>query len=430
METSGPSSGISSTEDVLSRIDENLALHTSGTPQTGVVVLSVNDFRHINIAYGYEFGERLMVAVLQRLQEGLPKRDAVFRHGSSDFVIILTALLSAENLMLALEKIKVLLFPPFSAGRARLRLKTTIGATVSARREGLNGQTLLQEADQALLDARFRYQERLIHDVSQPLESSNDLAIQMHLEYALERNELHLEYQPKVDLRTRRVVGVEALSRWVNPTLGFVPPDKFIISAEKSGMISKLTEWAIKTAVKQYQDWGDHAVPIAVNLSPGVLGNPHLVDLISSPMSIWNMPKDALSLEVTETAVMENPDDCLTSLKKLSDFGLSLSVDDFGTGYSSLAYLKRLPVKELKIDKSFVDHILTDRGDQKIVDAVVNLARSLGLKTVVEGIEHEEQFNLLAKMGCTVAQGYYISRPMKAEDFTGWIDTSEGGWYI
>ncbi len=418
------------THSILERIEKNLELHSSGTPQTGVVVLSVNDFRGINIAYGYEFGELLMTAVFQRLTDGLPKRDLVFRRGRNEFVIVLTALICAENLKLALQKISTLLFPPFSAGRARLRLKTTIGATVSSQRE-VTAQNLLQEADQALLNARAAYKERHIHDISVPLlESSNDLALQMHLEYALERKELHLVYQPKVDLRTRRVIGVEALSRWENPTLGFVPPDKFIVAAEKSGMISKLTEWAIKTAVKQYQDWGPHAVPIAVNLSPGVLGDPHLVDLISSPLSIWNMPKEALSLEVTETAVMESPEDCLGALEKLSGFGLSLSIDDFGTGYSSLAYLKKLPVKELKIDKSFIDNILTDRGDQKIVNAVVNLARSLGLKTVVEGIEDEKTYDLVGKMGCTVGQGYYISRPLKPQDFVEWIEKGEGGWYI
>ncbi len=420
---------LSNVQDVLATITANLAQQEGERALTGVLVIGVNDFRTINIPYGYEFGNLLMEAVLARLREGLPARDSIFRLGQGEFVVLLASLPVAESLLRAIDKVKSILFPPFSAGRTRLRVKATLGATVSASRR-VSAEELLQEADQALLDARLGHQESAIHEMSKPLGNSDDLAIQMHLEYALERSELHLVYQPKVDFRTRRVIGVEALSRWQNSELGFVPPDKFIVIAERSGMISKLTEWVIKSAVKQYRDWGDHAVPIAVNLSHGVLGDPHLVDIIRSSLSIWGMPKEALCLEVTETAVMENPEACLGALSALRDFGVNLSIDDFGTGYSSLAYLKKLPVKELKIDKSFIDNILTDTGDQKIVSAVLSLARSLGLKTVVEGVETEPVYNYMAKLGCNVAQGYYISRPLKPDDYVRWIDSNEDGWSI
>lgn len=411
---------VSSLSLLITNTNENLQLQLdSGEGATGILSISLNDFRRITVSYGYDFGERLMWAVYHRLVEGLPKRDRVYWLGRNEFVIVLTNLRVPENLQRAIDKTRSLLYQPFSTGDSKLTVRYTMGASLS-QRSVLNAGDLLREADEALLEAQDTALEYAIFDASRRKEVDDGLVLQSHLESALRDNQLSLVYQPKVDFRTRRVTSVEALMRWHSPELGHVLPDKFIIAAEKTGMIGPMTEWAIRTAVKQYSDWGRFKVPIAVNLSAEVLSDPHLLDLIDRSLEIWSVPKAALTLEITETAMMNRPEHCIGVMKQLRDHGLRLSIDDFGTGYSSLAYLKDLPVDELKIDKSFVDNLLTDEDDRKIVSAVSSLARNFDLKTVAEGVEDHETFEYLRKLGCNVAQGYYIAKPMPPEEFPQW----------
>ena len=410
---------VSSLSQLLASTNATLQEREEDGGIAGILSICVNDFRKITVGYGYNFGERLMWAVYHRLIEGLPKRDNVYWLGRNEFVVVLTNVRVAENLQRAIDKTRSLLYPPFSTGDSRLKVRYTMGASLSMNRD-IDAGDLLREADQALLDAEQGALEFAVFDLSREKESDDSLVLQTHLETALKENQLSLVYQPKVDFRSRKVVGVEALMRWNSPGLGFVRPDRFIIAAEKTGLIGPMTEWAIRTAVKQYSDWGKYQVPIAVNLSAGVLSDPHLMDLIDRNLEIWSVPKSALALEITETAMMDRPEYCIGVMRQLRDHGLRLSIDDFGTGYSSLAYLKDLPVDELKIDKSFVDHLLTDEDDQKIVAAISGLARSFGLKTVAEGIEDSATFDYLRKLGCNVAQGYYIAKPLPPEEFPQW----------
>lgn len=417
--SSGQRFNVSSVTRLFEDINDNLSSQSDGQGITGILAISVNNFRRINVGYGYAYGERLMGAVFHRLQDGLPKRDRVYWLGRNEFVVVLTNLRIPQNLIRAIDKVRELLYPPFSTGSSKLKVRYAMGATTSSGRF-VNASTLMREADQALLQSRQSMLEFAVFDGNSMVEKEDSLAIQSNLELALEREELSLVYQPKVEFQTSKVVGVEALMRWNSPELGFVPPDQFILAAEQTGLIAPITEWAIKTAVKQYNDWGELGVPVAVNLSAGVLTDPHLLALIDRALEIWGVPKSALSLEITETAMMGNAESSINVMKQLREHGLRLSIDDFGTGYSSMAYLKDLPVDELKIDKSFVDNLLTDKGDQKIVSAVSNLARNFGLKTVAEGIEDFETFEYLRKLGCVIAQGYYISRPLPADEFPTW----------
>lgn len=414
-----PKLDVSPVTSVVEDINNNLQGQLGGKGITGVLTIQINDFRRINVSYGYAYGERLMAAVYHRLQEGLPKRDKVYWLGRGEFVVVLTNLRIPQNLMRAIDKVRDLLYPPFSTGTSKLKVRFTMGATTSLGRR-LKASMLLNEADQAMLKAEQSVLEYAVFDEALIVEQGKELEIQSNLEMGLEKGEFSLVYQPKVEFQTSRIVGVEALMRWNSSELGVIRPDHFIIAAEQTGFIGPLTEWAIRTAVKQYSTWGDLRVPVAVNLSAGVLSDPHLLDLIDRALEIWSVPKSALSLEITETAMMDRPEQCIGVMRQLRDHGLRLSIDDFGTGYSSLAYLKDLPVDELKIDKSFVDNLLTDKGDQKIVAAVTSLASNFGLKTVAEGIEDSDTFEYLRKLGCVVAQGYYISRPLPPEEFPTW----------
>jgi EAL domain-containing protein (putative c-di-GMP-specific phosphodiesterase class I) len=245
------------------------------------------------------------------------------------------------------------------------------------------------------------------------------------LRRAIEQDELLLHYQPKADLTGGRVVGVEALIRWQHPTDGFIPPNQIVELAEHTGLIAPLSSWVLRTAIRQCRTWHKEGleVPIAVNLSTRSLHDQHLVERIAGLLRASNVAPSALTVEITESAVMVDPERALEIISRLRDMGITISIDDFGTGYSSLAYLKYLPVSEVKIDQSFVLNMLEDESDYRIVRGTINLAHDLGLTTVAEGIETHEAWERLRELGCDLAQGYYLSRPLSVEAATTWLRT-------
>jgi len=255
----------------------------------------------------------------------------------------------------------------------------------------------------------------------------SNLTISRELDNAIDNSELTLLYQPKVDLLKRRVCGAECLMRWTNHKIGSVPPDVFIPIAENSGRIIELTLWSLNAAFKQAQHlhtyWPDFQ--IAINLSAATLRDPELIELVKRALNIWSIDPDKIILEITESAMMYDPVRSFDILLNLSQFGFNLSIDDFGTGYSSLAYLKRLPVNELKIDKSFISDMATDAGDMTIARSIIELAHNFKLKVTAEGIENTETMDMLCTMGCETAQGYFIARPMddtKLHEFIQYSD--------
>ncbi|HET6465417.1 MAG TPA: EAL domain-containing protein, partial [Nitrospiria bacterium] len=255
------------------------------------------------------------------------------------------------------------------------------------------------------------------------------LALIGELRQAIERDQLFLHYQPKIDLKTRRVIGVEALVRWRHPEHGFVPPDQFIEPAEQTGLIKPLTLWIFNTAKRQQSAWERVGINLlmSVNLSTRNLHDPHFPDQISEILQIAGGKPDRLELEITESAIMADPARALEAITKLRTMGIRFAIDDFGIGYSSLAYLKRLPVDAIKIDKSFVINMIENQNDAVIVRSTIDLAHNLGLKVIAEGIENKAVWDQLAALGCDAAQGYYMCRPIPADELNRWLNESPWG---
>jgi EAL domain-containing protein (putative c-di-GMP-specific phosphodiesterase class I) len=249
------------------------------------------------------------------------------------------------------------------------------------------------------------------------------------LNRAIENEQLFLVYQPKIDLRSGKTAGVESLVRWQHPKRGLIPPDQFIPLAERIGFIKPLTLWGLRTALKQTHTWRQHheVVPVSVNLSARMLHEARFADTVKELLDSSGVAAEQLELEITESVIMADPARALEILTQISRMGVRLSIDDFGTGYSSLAYLKKLPVNAVKIDKSFVLHMTEDPNDAQIVRSTIDLAHNLGLKVIAEGVENSAVRDQLMALGCDEAQGYYLSRPLPAAEMTKWLYDSEWG---
>ena len=286
---------------------------------------------------------------------------------------------------------------------------------------------LLRGADTALNEARrsrsnYRLYDTLLRDQGQ---YKSDLRCE--LQAALDNNALMLYYQPQIDLRQGMLGGCEALARWNHGSRGWIAPDSFIPVAESSELIDSLTYWSLNVALREWFKRCAEcslSAPISLNLSARLLHSPEVVDLVARALNIWGAPAGSLVMEVTESAMMADPNIALRTLTALHEMGVTISIDDFGTGYSSLAYLKKLPVGELKIDKSFVMHMSENAMDRKIVQSVIDLAHNLELQVVAEGVENEASLDMLESMGCDFAQGYFIAKPMLLTDLSGWLEGS------
>ena len=415
---------------ILSFLDSTLLRSQKSGLRTGLLVLEINQFKRINVTYGFERTQTLLKLVNERLQEGMPNKDKVFYLGRDEFVIVLVGLRVIDQMNLAINKIQQLLYPPFLLADTSLRVRATIGATISPDTL-VRSSRFLQEADAALLEAQDGHLDTAIFedkDIGDE-DAIPDLEMQTLLEGALDRNELSIVYQPKTDLKIGRLTGVETLTRWNSHLLGSINPELLIDAAEKSGLINRLTFWTIDSAAKQYHTWKEQGltIPMGVNLSTRVIGDPNLVSKVQHALSIWNMPPQDFTLEVTETAFMQAPERSLQVLSELKELGVRLSIDDFGTGYSSLTYIKEMPVSELKIDKSFVMQMRKCASDQKIVKTIADLARNFDLKVVAEGVEDIESYHLVMDLGCHTAQGYLLSKPLKPKHLEEWV--REDDWY-
>jgi EAL domain-containing protein (putative c-di-GMP-specific phosphodiesterase class I) len=284
-------------------------------------------------------------------------------------------------------------------------------------------EALLGLVEVAMYAAKRRQLGVLVYDTSMDTRSSASLSLLSELRQAIERQELRLYVQPKVDLKTGRVLGGEALVRWLHPQRGLVPPMQFIPFAEQTGFIRQITTWMLTAGVQALQDWQEAGLvlKLSINLSTRDLLDPELTDRVRHLLDRHRVSAARLCLEITESAIMDDPVRALQTLQKLHELGVHLSIDDFGTGYSSLAYLKRLPVDELKIDRSFVTNMERDLDDARIVQSTIGLAHNLGLTVVAEGVETDKAWALLARLGCDEGQGFGIGRPMPSDEFLGWV---------
>ncbi|MCU1599452.1 MAG: putative Diguanylate cyclase/phosphodiesterase [Frankiales bacterium] len=375
---------------------------------TTVVVLGLDRFHDVNDALGQDVGDALLRLVGERLSEACSEGGIVGRLGGDEFLVLLPGALEVcMNDALALQQA---LEAPFETGGVLVDLRATAG--VGASEHGYDAELLIRHAERALREAKDRGVGLLVHDAVLAGASARRLALAPDLRRAVEQAELDVAYQPKVDLRTGTSNGVEALARWTSDRHGFVGPDEFVPLAEQLGLVSALTRFVLDRALALSARTG---TSVAVNVSPRGFADGALVEDVSDALTRHAVPAGLLTLEITEGTVMSDPAVGLELLQQLSALGVRLSVDDFGTGYSSLSYLKRLPVDEVKIDRSFVMSMTSDHDDAAIVGSIVRLAHDLGLSVVAEGVETADAWLALRELGCDVAQGYFQSRPVPAE---------------
>lgn len=391
-----------------------------------LLCLDLNRFKEINESLGHEVGDRILVDVSNRLKNLLREMDSIARLGDDEFAIMLkgTDLKDAETVA---NKIAINFSMPFLIDNHQLLISPSIGTAVYPD-HAKEANELLSKANSAMNIAKSDHITHLVFDEERASKQAVDPSLSSELRDALNQDQLQLFYQPKFSLSENRVVEAEALLRWIHPEKGFIPPDKIVHVAESSGLIHPLTEWVVRTAVKQQKAWEKENIDIgvAVNLSVYNLQNPHLISIIQFLLLESETKENKLILEITEGAMMSNPELAKEILSNLDKMNIKIAIDDFGTGYSSLAYLKNLPVDELKIDRSFVMNLKDDANDLAIVRATIDLAHNLNLSVVAEGVENQESWDILQELGCDLIQGFYLSKPQPVADFENWYHKHSG----
>ncbi len=391
-----------------------------------VITLNVDRFKHVNDVLGYAFGDELLKAVAARLQQQVMRSgDLVARLGGDEFAILLTRS-DAQGAMTLTERITKAFEAPLALGDQTVDLSASMGVACWPT-DGADADTVMSRSEIAMHAAKSKTAGVLRYSPALDSSSSQTLSLLSDLRRALQDNELRLFLQPKLATATGEVVAAEALVRWLHPSRGLVPPLQFIPFAEQTGFVRQLTLWMFEEAARQWallQPTAGH-LRVAINLSTRDLLDLDFPGRLADTMGKYGVSASAFCLEITESAIMDDPVRAETTLNRLAQQGFKLSIDDFGTGYSSLAYLKRLPVSELKIDKSFVMGMSDDMSDAKIVRSTVDLAHNLGLTVVAEGVENASILATLRELGCDEAQGYHISKPMPAVEFTAWRER----WY-
>lgn len=396
-----------------------------------VLLMDLDHFKEVNDTLGHAVGDELLQQVTSRLANSIRQTDTVARFGGDEFVIILNSVgadvaNATKNTKAVCETIGLVLAEPYQLGDQHFEVTQSIGATLFNCEED-QPEELIQQADIALYSAKAAGRNQLCF--FDPLQQAQTIAralLARDLRQALENNEMVLFYQPIVDAQQNIFVGVEALLRWFHPEHGLVPPDSFIPLAERSGLILPLGDWVLKTACQQLAQWQDdpklEALVVAVNISARQLSQADFVDKVKGALAQTGARAERLRLELTESIFQDNIKDTVSKMDTLRRVGVRFSLDDFGTGYSSLSYLKRLPLDHLKIDKSFIDDILTDPSDAAIVRTVITLAKSLGVGVVAEGVETRAQQDWLLENGCDFFQGYLFSRPMAMKQLNALLE--------
>lgn len=401
-------------------LEQALSESKFSNKQVAVLFMDLDRFKLINDSLSHECGDIVLQQVAKRLTEALPRRDTVARFGGDEFVVLMrdcsiptTAAETAQKLLTALAQ-------PLLVEGQEYHLTASIGISAFPN-DGHDAQTILKSADIAMYRAKDHGKNNYQFYSSQMnLYSFERLVLERFLRRALDQNEFQLYYQPKIDLVTGRITGMEALLRWIHPGMGMISPVKFIPLTEETGLIVPIGAWVLRTACAQNRLWEQQGLPalrVAVNLSARQFAQDDLHATVVSALDETGLPPQLLELEITESLTMDNPEHAAASLRKLKALGISLAIDDFGTGYSSLSYLKRFPIDTVKIDRSFIKDIPNDEDDVAITQAVIAMAHSLRLKVIAEGVESEEHLTFLQQHLCDEAQGYLFGAPMPADEF-------------
>ncbi len=387
----------------------------------GVFILDMDRFKEVNDTLGHYVGDRLLKLIALRLSGIIREADTLARIGGDEFGFILPGLKKKADMKKVANKIKKSLSTPFTLEDLSLGVQVSIGATLFPA-HGKDADTLIQRADVAMYVAKKESLGFVVYSKECDKHSQHRLTLMGELQHAINNGELILYYQPQVNSNSSHGHAVESLVRWEHPVHGLMPPDEFIPLAERTGLIHDLTIYVLRQALHQCSEWHKENLPfnIAVNISSRCLLNPEFPEILTGLLASLDFPAKSLIMEITETSIMVDPERSMEILNRIHAMGVKLSIDDFGTGYSSLAYLKKLPVSELKIDKSFVMDMLVNESDATIVNATIQLGHNLGLKVVAEGVEDEKTFERLCEMGCDLLQGYFISKPVPPEELLTW----------
>jgi diguanylate cyclase (GGDEF)-like protein len=415
--THDPLTGLANRTLFYERLEDALAEEW----QIAVLLIDLDRFKEVNDTLGHAFGDEVLVEVGDRLRPRLATSEMIARLGGDEFAVLIEATDETQALQ-RVDELLGYLRAPFGVGGLDFDLDASIGIAMASGPE-LTAADLLRRADVAMYTAKEDHAGRALYAAHRDQYSAERLALGGQLRRGIADGELELHYQPQVDLRTNRVVGVEALIRWNHPVRGLISPQEFIPVAERTELIRPLTSLVFTNAIAAATEWrrAGHELKMSVNLSPRNLAEDDLVESIAGALAMSELPPSSLVVELTETTVMASSRRAAEVMHRLRAIGVQISIDDFGTGYSSLAYLTALPSDQLKVDKSFIRAMSTDRNAATVVRTIVDLARSLRLDVVAEGVETEGEARLLAAVGCRTAQGYLFGRPMPAAEMTSWL---------
>ncbi|NPA73060.1 MAG: EAL domain-containing protein, partial [Gammaproteobacteria bacterium] len=407
-------------------------IHENSFKQFAILFLDLDGFKQVNDSLGHSIGDELLKVISKRLTHTLRSSERethICRFGGDEFIFMLGEVGEKDAGSITLRLLKQI-ERLVRIKNDDLQVTGSVGIAIYPQ-HGTDVDTLLRHADSAMYQSKNSGKNTFsIYEQTLDTELSQRILIEKHLRHALRLKEFSLVFQPQINLSTRKTIGVEALIRWNNPVLGFVPPDQFISIAEESNLIVSIGDWVAQTCVQQLKFWKDtpfQNLHIAINVSSQQLQQPNFMESIRKLMDHAEIPSHLLEIELTERTVMSNAEENIVLFNDIRKQGFGLSVDDFGTGYSSLSYLKKFPLSILKIDKSFVDGLPKNDDDVSIAHAIVTLSHSLNMRVVAEGVETVEQLNFLTELGCDFVQGYYISRPIKIEALEAWLANHENG---
>jgi diguanylate cyclase (GGDEF)-like protein len=405
------------------RTQKAIAAAQRGDGLVALLLIDLDRFKEVNDTLGHDHGDELLVEVAGRLRGALRRGDTLARLGGDEFAVLLCDLPDRSAVGDLAGRLIDALRRPFALRGVAVELEASIGVALCPD-HGADVNTLVQRADVAMYDAKRSKASIATYSPERDPYSADRLSLLAELRRALNGNELVLHYQPKVAVDGGAVIGVEALVRWQHPERGLLAPGEFVPLAERTGTVAELTRWVLDAALVQSRAWRDAGLdlPVAINLAAANIVDTTLPDAVAAALERHGVPGDRLECEISEDTVMADPVRAMDVLGRLRAMGLRLSLDDFGTGHSSLAYLKRLPLDEVKIDRSFVLGMTEDENDAVIVRSTIDLARNLGLDVVAEGVENEAILRDLGDLHCDVAQGFHLSRPLPAADLEAWLE--------
>ncbi len=404
----------------------NHVIATSRRQQTGfaVMFIDLDRFKNVNDSVGHDAGDMLLQIVSERLESAVRNSDMVSRLGGDEFIILITDVKKPQTVAAIAKKILENVLRVISINDQEIYITTSIGISIYPN-DGQNMQTLLKHADLALYRAKEHGRNNYEFYANEMTNQAQEkLLLQNALGHALAKNEFLLNYQPKMDLKTRKITGIEALLRWKNKDFGSITPDEIIALAEETGLIIPVSDWVLENACTQLKKWHDQgmtSLTMAVNCSARQFKNVTFVDDVLAILNKTGVSPRSLEMEITESIIMDDPENTLRVLFALKDIGVKIVIDDFGTGYWSLNNLKQLSIDKIKIDKSFIRHVTTDETSATITTAILAMAKKMGCETIAEGVETHQQYAYLERENCNEIQGYYLTRPLNEDMMTNFL---------